>query len=166
MDIVKICKKHGELTSKDIGTRCKGKYYDCLICRRFWKKTNYLKNRDKEIERSKEWKEKNIERHKENVKKWRSSEKGKEAYKRHYLKHRERLLKSAREWEKNNPEKYKKIKTITYYKNKENITDSYIVHILNLKNISSKEIPKEFFEVKRAHIKLKRKIKEKINGNK
>lgn len=166
MDIIKICKKHGELKSEDIGTRCKGKYYDCLICRRFWKKNNYYRNRNNEIKRAKEWKEKNIERHRENVKKWQSSDKGKEANKKHYLKHRERLLKSAREWEKNNPEKYKKTKTSTYFKNKENITDSYIIHILNLKNISSKIIPKEFLQLKRAHIKLKRKLKEIKNDNK
>lgn len=63
-EIVKICKKHGKLTSEQVRADKDGRYIQlrCRLCRSITKTTTYMKNREKNLAYAKKWKSENKER--------------------------------------------------------------------------------------------------------
>jgi len=90
-------------------------------------KEYYIKNREKIIAYSKEYKENNKEKikktRKKQMKQWRinNSEKISEYNKKHYIKNKEKILEYGKKWRKENREKVREQGRISYEKHKEEI---------------------------------------------
>lgn len=131
-------------------------------CRRKWRKNNKEKmleygrrkrkkeGKDKRRLINKLYREKNIE-------------KILERERLYYKNNKEKRLEYGRKWRKNNKEKYAIICKKSTKRNVENLSDQYIKRkITQFTHLKSSDIPKELIELKRAHMKFKRAIKEKF----
>jgi transposase-like protein len=69
MNIIKICKKHGNLLVNNVIkaglNKSSTQRYKCKLCQQEFRKSNYLKNKDKIKLKNKIWKLNNPERSKE-----------------------------------------------------------------------------------------------------
>lgn len=83
-----------------------------IFCSRVcFRKSRYLKNRDKEVLRAKKYREENPEKHRQAVDNWNKN-------------NPERRIFNAIRWQKNNPEKVKEIRKREYEKNWERYSKS------------------------------------------
>lgn len=153
MNIVKVCKHHGELIVDKCFVKTERRwgfkqYYSCKQCK---------------MDSENKWRKKD----EDHYKKLRDAQK---------IKHRDKLLASRRLWQKKNKEKLKdqeKIRrdnNIEFFRERgreiqrkwrEELNDNYIkTQIIGRSNLVTKDIPKELIPVKRALIQLRRKMKE------
>lgn len=151
-EIVKVCKKHGELTAKQIYSTKKGMV--CKQCNRNNVKKYVAKHPEKVREARKRWNENNPNYIRDRLK---LRESRRRYRKEGRYKEKEDL------WRKNNIEKLKNCK-IKYRKEaSEKISDSYVRAILCRSNgkyvLNASYIPKELIEAKRAQIKIIRELR-------
>lgn len=157
--IIKKCVRHGEL----IEDQCKK-----VIEKRWGIQPNYKYICKQCIyEHNQTYLHKDDEEHQERIKKLRQQQK---------IKHREKLLEGrrkrskinrdklnleAKRWRQKNLEKHRENGKNIQKKWRDELNDNYIKAQLSSKfNIPQKDIPEEWIEVKRAVIKLRRKIRE------
>jgi len=167
-EIVKVCKKHGHLNISHCLIR-KNKYFVCKSCEKERGKIYREKNREKIKKYEKKYAISYKQKNSHNQRKYREknreiiNSKSRDRYYRNIQYSRKIKCKSANKAYAKNPEKYKNIQKW----HRENLSDSYIKsQIMHSTKIKKIYIPENFIEVKRIHIKLKRKIRELINGNK
>lgn len=139
MSVVKVCKKHGELTEELVRRIIShgSPYIECRACRRARELKSYLKRKDTRkpyTKRSEGWKQR----------------------------HREKAIQKYRQ----NPELYKE-RTRIYQKNRvENLNDTYIKQRLHLRyGFDKKEIPKELIDLQRSVLAMKRIISKERKKN-
>lgn len=137
-EIVKICKKHGELKENKILKHSKTGHLWCRIC-----------HNESQIKYKTKMLNKNAELYKEKQKKYQ---------KKYRDKNKEKLRSKCRErcrnWYEKNKEKVRE-------KNKkyiQKLTDNYVKNEIQ-RIVGKCSIPKEIIDIKRLHIKLKREIK-------
>lgn len=171
-EIVKVCKKHGELT-QDLCYIRKHDYKECRLCIREKAKIKRIKYKEYNKKYFKEYNLKNPQRHK-----------------KYYDNNKELILKRQRERRKNNRklfnlkvnnrrnknrDKYNKYqnsysKTIKCKSRKksyiDSLSDNYIKDLLTSQNdFNYQDIPQIMIEFKRFSLMLKRKIRVMINEN-
>lgn len=157
-NIIKICKKHGELKKEDIyfyKTRINNIYPRCKICMKVitekLRKNGYYKKWNKT--------EKGILSKKKNHDKVKDTSEFKEKRKKYYIKTRDWNRKN-----KNNP--IYKIKKRESSKKYCKILGDYYIRKLLIRhnNLKSKDIPIGLVNLKKEMVRIKREIR-KINGN-
>lgn len=148
--ILKICIHHGELDEnlvKKVKINSEGKIiYNCKICSKIYQKKYYKINKLKLLEKSK---------------KFFNERPGykKEARKRAYKLNPEKYRKYSYSWNMNNQEKLRETRKKSVF----NLSKSYVKSLVaNSTNLRHKDIPDYFIELMRAHLLLKRKIKNDI----
>jgi len=148
--------------------------------RRAQARARYQKNREKVLDRVAKYRAKNPEKVRASVKRWKAKnpEKVKEQRQRYVEVHRDELNEKARQryiphprvkqsrdklsaadkkWRAANPEKVRRHWSNNKINQIKRLTDSYIRDLLGYRK---GECPQELIEVKRAHLMLKRAIKE------
>lgn len=183
MDIIKICRTHGNLTKERITTRKDNRYGQskvrilCLICVREGHKRSYEKHKENFLARNlaysrrnkdkiKEYRNKTRTKNKDKVNKAcaiyreENKEKVKIMKRESWLKHKHKYLKRENErrlkFKHLNREHYRKIDA----KRVEVLSDSYITKVLtNRTKLKPKDIPQSLIELKRVILKIKRKKK-------
>lgn len=149
MEIVKVCKKHGELEEKDVriyflkGYKCK----QCKICNREYNRKRTSTEKRKEYEKNR----KSSPLYKEKQK----------IYENKYKERRRMLNRELYHKKKNDPDyidKTKKWRNNSYQKSKDAMSDSYIKKILRI----YKNATPEMIENKRKEILEFRKLKEEL----
>lgn len=163
-EIIKVCKKHGELIENQCRKIIEKRWgnqpnykYKCLQCIKVYNKT-YLHKEDLD--------------HQKRIKKLREHQK-----KKHHVK----LLESKRRRQKlnrgklNEQQKILRNKKLEHYRNigkniqkkwRENLDDNYVKsQIRQQYGFKSKDIPEGIVSFKKEIIRLRRKIKEIKNGN-
>lgn len=164
MEIIKVCKKHGDLTEGECVIHIEKRYgepksqFVCNYCKKESMRKYYAKpeKAKKHIQDTKNWRIKNHER----------NEKNRIIYK---FNNRERLNAVERNRRQSNPEKARM--TIRNQKRKEikELKDSYIKAVLthnrNGRNsLKMGDLPRELIEIKRVSLLLKRIIKHKLKN--
>lgn len=152
-DIVKICKKHGELNYIDIYINKKG-WKICRICLRDNAKKHRKENKEKVSIRNKNWIAKNPN------------------YRKNLPKDKKDILniRQKKYYHKNNT-RYKELRKTNSIKiknrdkkNTDSLSNCYVRKLLMQRsNLIKNDIPLELIELKRVVIKIKRKIKERCN---
>ncbi len=184
--IVKICKVHGELSLSQTYIYKKSNRKECRICNREQAKKRYLNreikekykhyhqaNREKILLRKKLYYQNNKELsklyyliNKEKIKLYNrlfykdKKETIDERHRLHYKQNRKSVLLRHKEWKKNN----KQLVNEQQKRATERLSRSYISKLML--PLKYNDIPQELIQVKRIHLLIKRKIKEKVNGNK
>lgn len=138
--MIKKCKKHGDLTEKDIikkGKLQSGRQaYRCKRCQQELHKSNYQSNKEKIVEKVKKYRADNVEK----VIEWKRD---------YFEKNKERYRERKRENDKN-----------LYAKSREELSDRYIKNlIIRRSELKFNDVPNEFVELKRSLYKLKTGIK-------
>jgi hypothetical protein len=164
MEIVKVCKKHGELTAKECFIVTDKRYgapkssLSCKLC----KKEHYKKSRKNP---------ENVKKHNQNSLKWKKENKEKAEKDAIIYKfiNKNKLNKQEKERRHKNPEKYQAIIRNQKRKEIKELSDSYIKAIFTdnrngKNNLKRGDIPNDLVELKRATILLKRLIKKKIEN--
>lgn len=157
--ITKHCKKHGDLSEDNIIIYTRDKR--CRICTQESQHKSYLKCRDKRIAYVKNWALSNKDKRAATSKKW------KELHgKQYYQLHKEKIKKSCAEYQKKYKDRKNQWCSKSYKKKINECADSYIRKLLiQNTNLKVSHIPLELIEVKKLHLKIKRKLKEMVNGN-
>ena len=138
LEIVKICRKHGNLLREDCYVRKSNNYFSCRIC--------ILKSNDKSRRRLVGV----STARKSYFSKWYSNPLNKE-----------KVRLRSKTWRLNNPEKKKDIQKRWKKKSIKEVRISYIKDLLiNRSILSAKDLPIEFINAKMVHLKFKRKLKE------
>lgn len=206
-DIIKICKKHGELSAENCYFRKNRNCSECRLCMResckkiyykdiektrlkqklYWQNNKESKsikdakyrngpNRERILSKKREWQSKQIKYkdfsdEKKSLLRKKAREKYREISNQDIKKSRISSFNKKeylKEWKLQNRDEYLKNKREHSKKIAKELSDGYLINLIRYgaKSIPSSQIPKELIELKRIHIKLKRKIKEKINVNK
>jgi len=167
MEIVKICNKHGHLKENEIYFKynklLKKHYARCKLCLKEYNQSEKMK------ESIKRYRSQAYTRNKRTVyqREYRKREEVKIKLRKYsitYLKKPEKLQQSIERRRNYYNNEIIRKKQRLYHKNKsEKLSDAYIAVTLRM---NKKTIPSELLEAKRAHLKLKRKLKELKNVNK
>jgi hypothetical protein len=145
-DIIKTCKKHGDLTREQVVKKSKNKegkiLYRCKACLKEYHRNHYVKNTEKLLNKTKKFNEENRER---------------------YLSRKK--IYSQRYRENHREEERARIRDLDR-KYRESLDDRYIRKTLTRRtSIKQYEIPQAMVELKKITMLVKRKLKD-INKEK
>lgn len=146
-DIVKVCKKHGEVKNELVYVKPDGAKY-CRICQREQLKNYRLKNRERFLLKLKKYRLRNLDKIKLTKKLWKINNLGHVNFKN-------------REWCENNKEKRREISRNSAKKSVNKLSDGYIKYLMCYgTNLKRHDITPELVELKRLQIQMKRQAKE------
>ena len=146
-EIIKVCKRHGELKREDVIKQGKNKInearFKCKSCMKEIHHANYEKNKDKIYVRTRKWKKDNAERLNE--------------------------LRLKYYWQYKEKDHEKKIERDRKYHNKSSmeLNDVYVKHVITKRtNLKYSDIPDELVKLKRSLLEAQRKIRQNLMVNK